>query len=55
MTGKFSYAANTIPESLTLDPATGATTTTPKKPLQVILLLVVSLLIKAIQLGRLSL
>jgi hypothetical protein len=28
MTGKFSYAANTIPESLTLDPATGATTTT---------------------------
>ena len=30
MTGKFSYAANTIPESLTLDPATGATTTTPK-------------------------
>ena len=29
MTGKFSYAANTIPESLTLDPATGATTTTP--------------------------
>ena len=25
MTGKFSYAANTIPESLTLDPATGAT------------------------------
>lgn len=30
MTGKFSYAANTIPESLTLDPATGATTTTQK-------------------------
>ena len=28
MTGKFSYAANTIPESLTLDPATGTTTTT---------------------------